>query len=147
MSSGQIGKFTNVKFDTSADALTDISDYVQEFSGPFPGEYDQLEESGFTEDHSTIFGQGNSNITMKVLYNATTHAMFTHPTTGLNATRFTARNLQLEYGINAAPTSGDLTINGSYRGFANIETAKDGILMIAVSLSLAGGSMPTLGTL
>jgi L,D-peptidoglycan transpeptidase YkuD (ErfK/YbiS/YcfS/YnhG family) len=141
---GQLGKFTIVRFDTSADSLTDISTHVLEFSG-LPTTRDEVPIGGFTEDHKTIMGRGDSTVTMRVKFNSTTHAMFTHNTTGINVAGQAGRDLTAEYGNNATPTTGDPDITASYVGSASIETDIDGLQTIAVNLRL-NGTFPTVGT-
>jgi hypothetical protein len=142
---GQLGKFTNVKFDNSADAAQDITAQVLEFSG-LPLTRDEVPIGGFSEDHKVIMGRGDCKPTMRVKFNSTTHAIFTHNTTGINVAGQAARGLTAEYGNNAAPTTGDPTITGEFVGSASIETDIDGLQTINVTLHL-NGAFPTVSAL
>jgi hypothetical protein len=142
---GLRGKHTKIEFDSSAPALTDITTHVMESNG-IPLSYDEIEDSAYSQDHSTMKGQGDSSPTLKIKFNDTTHALFTHATTGALFSD-TARTLTISYGENAAPAAGDLTVTGEYVVTSvTMETAKDGERLMNVSLRLSGGTMPAFGT-
>lgn len=142
---GLRAKHTNVKVDNSSASLTDITQYVVESNG-IPLSYDDIEDSAFGQDHSHMKGQGDSSPTMKVKFNDTTHALFTHETTGALKSD-TARTITVELGENAAPTTGDLTISGEYVLMSvDLENAKDGERLLNLTWALSGGTMPTFGT-
>lgn len=142
---GLRGKHTNVWFDSSNPTLTDITAYVMESNG-IPLSYDEIEDSPYGKDHSTMKGQGDSSPTLKIKFNDTTHALFTHESTGALKSD-TARTLTVELGENAAPTTGDLTITGEYVVTGvTFENGKGGERLMNVTLRLSGGVMPTFGT-
>jgi hypothetical protein len=142
---GLRGKHTKVEFDSSAGALTDITTQTMESDG-IPLSYDEIEDSAYGQDHSTMKGQGDSGPKLKIKFNDTTHALFTHESTGALKSD-TARTLQISYGENAAPTTGDLKISGEFVVTGvEFETAKDGERLMNVSLKLSGGVMPAFGT-
>ncbi len=145
MSTGLRGKHTVIKVDDNGGSLTDLSEHIVEFSG-LPQTYDEIEDSGYGQDHSTLKGQGDSTVTIKFKFNDTVHAIVTHPTTGaINSD--TARTIQAEYGENAAPTTGDLKISGEYNLVsAEIETAKGDQRLLNTTWRLQGGVMPAYGT-
>lgn len=142
---GLRGKHTKVELDNSGGTLTDITTETMESNG-IPLSYDEIEDSAYSQDHSTMKGQGDSSPTLKTKFNDTIHALFTHPTTGALKSD-TARTLKISYGENAAPTTGDLTTNGEYVVTAvEFETAKDGERLANFTLRLSGGTMPSFGT-
>lgn len=142
---GLRGKHTNFYWDDSVGSPTDITSHVVEANG-IPMTYDEVEVSAYGQDHSTMKGQGDSSPSLTVKFNDTTHALFTHETTG-SLKSDTARTLLLEYGENAAPTTGDLTCSGEYVQIgAELQNAKDGQRLIVVPLRLSGGTMPAYGT-
>ena len=141
----QKGKFTVIKFDNSAGTPVDISTSVMESNG-LPLTYDELEESGYTEDHSQLKGQADSTPTLMVQTNTTTNPIFIDESTGALKSD-TARTLTIEYGDNAAPTTGDINVSGEYLVTSiEFDTAKDGVRVMNVTLRLSGGSAPTFGT-
>ena len=142
---GLRGKNTAIWFDSSVPTSTDITLHVVESNG-IPLTYDEIEDSTYSLDHSTMKGQGDSSPTLKVKFNDTTHALFTHDTTGALKSD-TARSLLIELGENAAPTTGDLTITGEYVVVGvDFENGKDGERLANFALRLSGGVMPTFGT-
>jgi hypothetical protein len=142
---GLRSKHTNVWFDNSSGTPVDISLYTMESNG-IPLAYDEIEDSTYNIDHSTMKGQGDSSPTLKIKFNDTTHALFTHESTGALKSD-TARTLKVELGENAAPTTGDLTITGEYVVVGvEFENAKDGERLANFTLRLSGGVMPTFGT-
>jgi len=125
--------------------LVDITAQTMESNG-IPLAYDEIEDSAYGQDQSTMKGKGDSSPTLKIKFNDTTHAVFTHESTGALKSD-TARTLQISYGENAAPTTGDLKVSAEYVVTAvEFETAKDGERLINVTLRLSGGTMPAFGT-
>jgi hypothetical protein len=73
--------------------------------------------------------------------------MFTHPSTGC-LTSDTARTLEIQYGNNTTPTTGDPKISGEFicTGI-DFENAKDGVRMMNVKLRVpVGQALPVWGT-
>lgn len=142
----QRGKHTIIKFDNNAGTLTDISNEVTEGAN-IPLNYDELEASGYGRDKEYLKGQGDTEVTLKVKFNATTTPIFTHATTG-TLTQDTARTLEIQYGNQAAPTTGDPKVSGEFicTGIG-IENAKDGVRMMNVKLRVpVGQALPVWGT-
>lgn len=142
----QRGKHTIVKFDNSGGTLTDISQYVTEGAN-VPLNYDELEASGYGSDKAYIKGQADTEVTLKIRFNSTTSAIFTHASTGA-LTSDTARTLEIQYGNQAAPTTGDPKISGEFLVTSiDLENAKDGVRMMNVKMRIAvGQSMPAWST-
>lgn len=68
---------------------------------------DELEESGYSQDHSTLKGQFTSDITLDGYFSPTTGE--TH--TALNSLSDTNKVVSTALGENAAPAQGDITIS------------------------------------
>jgi hypothetical protein len=142
---GQRGKHTIIKFDDSGGSPVTITAEVLEGSG-IPLSYDELEESGYGEDKKYMKGQGDSAPTLKVKFNSTTHALFTHASTGALGSD-TARTLEFQFGNNAAPTGGDPKITGEFIvTSAEMENEKSGLRALNIKFAHANASVPTYGT-
>lgn len=141
----QRGKHTIVKFDNSGGTLTDISTHVTE-GGNVPLNFDELEASGYGDDKQYLKGQGDTEVTLKIKFNSTTHAIFTHASTGCLLSD-AARTLEIQFGNQAAPTTGDPKISGEFicTGI-DFENAKDGVRMMNVKLRVpVGQALPAWG--
>ena len=142
---GLRGKHTLVWFDSSVPTLIDITAEVMESNG-IPLSYDGIEDSSYEKDHSTMKGQADSSPTLKIKFNDTTHALFTHDSTGALKSD-TARTLTVEFGESATPTTGDLTVTGEYVVTAvAFENDKSGERLLNVTLRLSGGVAPAFST-
>lgn len=143
---GQRGKHTIIFFDNSSGTPVNISGEVLEGAN-IPLTYDEIEQSGYGEDKNYLKGQGDAPVTLKIKFNDTTHPIFTHASTGALGSD-TARTLTVQYGDNAAPTTGDPEIEGEYIVTSvEIENAKDGMRMMNVKFAVGpGAALPAYGT-
>lgn len=143
----QRGKYTVINYDNSGGTPVDISQYVVEGAG-IPLNYDELEVGGYGQDKQYMKGLGDSEVTLKVRMNSTTNPLFVHASTG-SLTSDTARTLTVQYGNNAAPTTGDYQVSGEFLNMGvEVESARDGIRMMSIKLRPAvGNSLPAYSTI
>ncbi|MEM7343002.1 MAG: hypothetical protein AAF485_02055 [Chloroflexota bacterium] len=142
---GQRGKHTIFKMDNNSDSLTDYTTHLLECDG-LPMTYDEIENSAFGEDHSTMKGQGDSKFSAKFKFNNTTVTLFLDESNGAIKSD-DARTVQLEYGNNDAPTSGDPKVSGEYLAISYaLENGKDGQRALVINFAINGGTMPAWGT-
>jgi hypothetical protein len=106
MAGKRIGKFSKILFDTQ-----DISILVQEISG-LPRTFDEIEVSGFNQDKNYLSGQGDTDITLTMLF-TTTATTGSHTIFAAKVGNNTGYALSVTLGNNVAATTGDPQFTGT----------------------------------
>jgi hypothetical protein len=142
----RIGKWTKVLMDDSGGTPRDISADVISIDG-LPLAYDEIEASGFTQDHNYLAGQADAQISLEMKFTTTaltgTHTVFS----GIVGSN-TARTLTVQPGNNAAPTSGDPEFEGEFIVTQyTVTPAKDGMQTSTAALRIGpNATIPAWGT-
>ncbi len=142
----RIGKWTKVFMDDGVPTARDISADVISIDG-LPLTYDELEASGYTQDHNYLAGQADSQITVEMNFTTTaltgTHTVFS-ALVGSN----TAGTFTVQLGDNTAATSGDPEFEGEFIVSSyNVTPPKDGIMACTATLRIGPDAViPAWGT-
>jgi len=142
--SARKGLFTEVHVDNESSVLTDISAQVTETEG-IPLTYDEIEVGGFgNQVKSYVSGRADAPVTLKGSFSSTIHNMF-KAAVGDDTD---VRTVEVHYGDNAAPTTGDPKISGEFVVTAyKVMSGLDGKQEFEVKLAIAAGeSLPAWGT-
>lgn len=131
---------------TGTPAARNISADVISIDG-LPLTYDELEASGFTQNHNYLAGQADAQISLEMKFTTTattgTHTVFA-PILGSN----TARTFTVQLGNNAAATGGDPEFEGEFIVTAyTVNPVKDGLQTCTAVLRIGpDASIPAWGT-
>lgn len=142
----RIGKWTKVLIDDSGGTPRDITTDVTNIDG-LPLTYDEVEVSGYTQDKNYLAGQGDSQITLEMLFTTTattgTHTVFSGLVGGN-----TGRTLTVQYGNNAAVTTGDPEFEGEFIviGYTPVSNKAGAQGSQAVLRVAADAALPSWGT-
>lgn len=143
---GRIGKWVTVAMDDSVPTVRLITADVMSIDG-LPLTYDELEQSGYSQDHNYLAGQADSQITLEMKFTTTaltgTHTVFS----GIVGSN-TAGTLTVALGNNAAPTGGDPEFEGEFICISYaVNPAKDGLITSTAVLRVGpDAAIPAWGT-
>ncbi len=143
---GRIGKWTTVAMDDSGATARLITADVMSIDG-LPLTYDEVEQSGYSQDHNYLAGQADAQISLEMKFTTTaltgTHTVFS----GIVGSN-TAGTLTVALGDNQAPTSGDPEYEGEFicTGY-QVVPAKDGLITATATLRVGpDAAIPAWGT-
>lgn len=142
----RIGKWTTVAMDDSATTARVITTDVISIDG-LPLTYDELEASGFAQDHNYLAGQADAQITLEMKFTTTalvgTHTVFA----GIVGSN-TAGTFTVALGNNAAATGGDPEFEGEFICTSyTVNPAKDGLQTCTAALRVGpNAGIPAWGT-
>jgi len=143
----RIGKWTTVNIDDSTPTARDLTNDITEIDG-LPTTYDEIEASGFGQDHGYVVGQGDSGFTITGKL-TTTALTGTHTVlSGIVGDMSQTYTVTVAYGNNAAPTTGDPEFEGEFYCSSYAPgTAKDGLQTFTAKFVVAQGqALPAWGT-
>lgn len=142
--SARKGLYTKILVDDSGGSPTDISEQVTETEG-IPLEYEEIEVGGFGNSvKSYVSGRADAPVTLKGSLSAAVHTLFS----GWVGDDTDVRTVNVQYGNNAAPTTGDPQIDGEYICTSyKVSSELDGKQMFEAKLAVgAGQALPAWGT-
>lgn len=142
----RIGKWVKIYMDDSGGTAREITTNVTEIDG-LPLTYDEIEASGYGQDHNYLAGQADAQITLTMKFTDTattgTHTVFSG-IAGSNS----AGTLTVQLGDNATATSGDPEFEGEFivTGYT-INPPRDGMQTSTAILRVGpGAAIPAWGT-